>query len=71
MRAQRIIRTTTSMTIHFSVRLKIVIFLVEKNLVGALKTNGMDKIAEFQYHLGAFSNEKTKRDERLERIPNG
>ena len=58
------------MTTHFSVRLKIVIYTAEKNIIGALKTNGMDKIAEYQYHLGAFNKEKP-RVERLERIPNG
>ena len=46
------------------------IYTAEKNIIGALKTNGMDKIAEYQYHLGAFNKEKP-RDERLERIPNG
>jgi hypothetical protein len=47
-----------------------VIYTAEKNIIGALKTNGMDKIAEYQYHLGAFNKEKP-RVERLERIPNG
>jgi hypothetical protein len=47
-----------------------VTYTAEKNIVGALKTNGMDKIAEYQYHLGAFNKEKP-RVERLERIPNG
>jgi|LauGreDrversion4_2_1035121.scaffolds.fasta_scaffold2338007_1 hypothetical protein len=31
----------------FSKTFKVVIFIAEKNLIGALKTNGMDKIAEF------------------------
>jgi hypothetical protein len=47
-----------------------VTYTAEKNIIGALKTNGMDKIAEYQYHLGAFTKEKP-RVERLERIPNG
>jgi len=47
-----------------------VICTVEKNIIGALKTNGMDKIAEYQYHLGAFNKEKP-RLARLERMPNG
>jgi hypothetical protein len=47
-----------------------VTYTAEKNIIGDLKTNGMEKIAEYQYHLGAFNKEKP-RVETLERIPNG